>query len=386
MSVWDQVVGQRRAVAELKAAATNPEAMTHAWLITGPPGSGRSVAARAFAAALQCDQGGCGVCDSCRAVAAGSHPDVLDTATKKVVIGIDDVREWLRLAARAPARGRWRVIIVEDADRMLERTGNVLLKSLEEPAPRTVWILSAPSPRDVLVTIRSRSRQVALRIPPVEAVTQLLVEREGAAPAEAELAALASQCHIGVARRLIRDPEAQAQRGKVLAIPRAASSVARAVMAAGELDVVAKARAEAVVKEREAADRARLLADMGEAARGRTSAFARARVREFDQESAKRARRGQADTLDRALVDLLAFYRDVLATQVGADVGLINAAESELVLEQAWGSTVSETMARLDAIELARTRLAANVAPTLALEAMAVVLALPGLETERTRE
>jgi DNA polymerase-3 subunit delta' len=386
VSVWEAVVGQERAVAELRGAASNPEAMTHAWLITGPPGSGRSVAARAFAAALQCDEDGCGMCGPCRSVAAGSHPDVLDTATKKVVIGIDDVREWLSLAARAPARGKWRVIIVEDADRMLERTGNVLLKALEEPSPRTVWILSAPSPRDVLVTIRSRCRQVALRIPSVEAVTRLLVEKEGVSKVEAELAALAAQCHIGVARRLISDPEAAAQRKKVLAIPRAASSVARAVIAAGELDAVAKERAEAVVKGRETADRAKLMADMGETSRGRTSAFARARLKEFDQESARRARRGQADTLDRALVDLLAFYRDVLATQVGASVGLVNAADAELVFDQANSSTLAETMARLDAIELARKRLAANVAPTLALEAMAVILALPALGGQRMRE
>jgi DNA polymerase-3 subunit delta' len=353
--------------------------MTHAWLIVGPPGSGRSVAARAFASALQCDRGGCGECEDCLAVAARRHPDVLDTATEKVVIGIDDVREWVGLAARAPVRGKWRVIIVEDADRMLERTGNVLLKSLEEPSPRTVWILSAPSPRDVLVTIRSRCRLVALRIPSVESVTRLLVDKEDVSEEQARLAALAAQCHIGVARRLVRDPAAAAQRHKVLAIPRAASSVSRAVMAAGELDAAAKDRAEAVVKERQAAERAKLVTNLGEAPRGRTSAFARARLKEFDEESVKRARRGQADTLDRALVDLLAFYRDVLVVQVGAPVDLVNMGDAELVAEQAGTSTVAQTMARLDAIEQARQRLGSNVAPALALEAMAVVLALPAL-------
>jgi DNA polymerase-3 subunit delta' len=380
------VAGQAAAVETLRAAATRPEAMTHAWLVTGPPGSGRSVAARAFAAALQCGQGGCGECPDCLAVAARRHPDVLDTATEKVVIGIDDVREWVGVAARAPVRGKWRIIIVEDADRMLERTGNVLLKSLEEPAPRTVWILSAPSPRDVLVTIRSRCRLAALRTPPVAAVTQLLMEKEGVPEPEARLAALASQCHIGVARRLVRDPEAAAQRMKVLAIPRAASSVSRAVVAAGELDAVAKERADAVVKAREAEERAKLMAALGESTRGRTSAFARARLKEYDDESAKRARRGQADVLDRALVDLLAFYRDVLAAQVGARVDLVNAGEAQLVAEQAQASTLPDTVARLDAIEQARERLAANVAPALALEAMAVILALPQLTQQTVGE
>jgi DNA polymerase-3 subunit delta' len=278
------------------------------------------------------------------------------------------------------------VIIVEDADRMLERTGNVLLKSLEEPARRTVWILSAPSPRDVLVTVRSRCRLVTLRIPPVAAVTRLLIEKDGASPDAARLAALASQCHIGVARRLVKEHDAVQQRRKVLAIPRAASSVSRAVIAAGELDGVAKARADAVVKERDAEERARLLAAMGEPGRGRTSVYARSRLKEFDDESARRARRGQADTLDRALIDLLAFYRDVLAVQFGAGVDLVNAAEADLVAEQARTSTPTQTVARLDAIERARERLAANVAPALALEAMAVILALPELAREPVGE
>jgi DNA polymerase-3 subunit delta' len=360
--------------------------MTHAWLITGPPGSGRSVAARAFAAALQCAQGGCGECQSCHSAAVGSHPDVLDAATKKVVIAIDDVREWVGLASRTPSQGRWRIVIVEDADRMLERTGNVLLKALEEPPRQTVWILSAPRPQDVLVTIRSRCRQVGLRIPPVDAVTRLLVEREGADPESARLAALAAQSHIGVARRLVRDPAAAARRRQVLELPKSASSVSRAVAAAGQLDAVAKAEADSVVQDRDSRERGELLTQLGEAGGRKVSVFARARLREFDQESSQRARRTQADTLDQALIDLLAFYRDVLAAQVSAEVELINAMDAELVAEQARTSTVDQTMIRLDAVELARQRLAANVAPALALEAMAVALAMPALALEGASE
>ncbi|MDR1799147.1 MAG: DNA polymerase III subunit delta' [Bifidobacteriaceae bacterium] len=379
MSVWDEAVGQDQAVAQLVDAAARPEAMTHAWLITGPPGSGRSVVARAFAAALQCSAGGCGTCDQCRAVEHRSHPDVLDGGTQKLVIGIDDVREWVTLAARTPAMGRWRVIVVEDADRMLERTGNVLLKSLEEPPPHTVWILTAPSPFDVLVTVRSRCRHVALRIPPVEAVTKLLVERDGVEPEAAHLAALEAQCHIGVARLLAKDPEAQARRRSVLAIPRAASSVAQAVIAAGELDVVAREQADAVVKVREDRERAELVEQLGEAPRGRMSTFARQRLKEYDEESGKRAKRTQVDTLDLALVDLLAFYRDVLAVQLGASVELINARHTDWVVDCARSSSPPVTLLRLEAVERAREHLAGNVAPALALEAMAVALALPQL-------
>ncbi|MDR3201628.1 MAG: AAA family ATPase, partial [Bifidobacteriaceae bacterium] len=185
MSVWDAVVGQGESIAPLKAAVADPAAMTHAWLITGPPGSGRSVAARAFAAALECPEGGCGHCHACETVLAGTHGDVAVTATEAVTISVAEVRGLVGAAARAPAGGRWRVMIVEDADRMTERTSNVLLKAIEEPPPRTVWVLCAPSPSDVIVTIRSRCRAVGLRIPSVDAVTDLLVSRDGVEPERA---------------------------------------------------------------------------------------------------------------------------------------------------------------------------------------------------------
>jgi len=216
MSVWDTVVGQADAVGVLRAASQNPAAMTHAWLITGPPGSGRSVAARAFAAALQCEAGGCGHCRACTTTMAGTHADVLVVATEKVTISIEEVRDLIGVAQRMPSQGRWRVIVLEDADRMVERTSNVLLKAIEEPPPRTVWLLCAPSPQDVIVTIRSRCRRVVLRVPPVADVARLLVERDGVDPALADAAARAAQSHIGLARRLARDPEARERRAKTL--------------------------------------------------------------------------------------------------------------------------------------------------------------------------
>ena len=378
MTVWDQVVGQSSAVHELRAAASNPTEMTHAWLITGPPGSGRSVAARAFAAGLQCSQGGCGECQPCRAVLRRTHPDVLDAATQKVIIGIGEAREWVTLAARSPAMGRWRVLLVEDADRMSERTGNVVLKALEEPPPHTVWVLTAPSPGDVQVTIRSRCRLVSLGIPPLDSVAEVLV-RGGVEPEAARLAALAAECHIGLARHLATDPVAAAWRRSVLEVPARAASVALAVLSAGRLDEAAKAQAEAVMKERHNEQRDQLLSQMGEASRGRMSTYGRARLKEFDEESKKRARRGQIDTLDRALAYLLGFYRDVLVVQFGAKVDLINADHAALITASAGTSTVDQTMKALVAIEQARARVAGNVAPALALEAMAVALAMPQL-------
>src|SRR5450756_2925616 len=206
--------------------------MTHAWLITGPPGSGRSNAARAFAAALQCPDGGCGHCHGCTTALAGTHADVTIVATEKVSIAIDEVRQLIQLAQRAPSQGRWRVIIVEDADRMVERTSNVLLKAIEEPPERTVWLLCAPSPEDVVVTIRSRCRGVVLRVPPVADVARLLVERDEVDPALADAAARAAQSHIGLARRLARDPEVRERPAKTLRLAAAIPGVGDAVLAA----------------------------------------------------------------------------------------------------------------------------------------------------------
>ncbi|MFF2623605.1 DNA polymerase III subunit delta' [Oerskovia jenensis] len=374
MTVWDDVVGQEHAVEMLSAAATDPAAMTHGWLLTGPPGSGRSNAARAFAAALQCEQGGCGVCQACTTTLAGTHADVKIVATEKVTIAIDEVRELVGLASRRPSQGRWRVIIVEDADRMAERTTNVLLKAIEEPPPRTVWILCAPSPQDVLVTIRSRCRGVALRVPPVEAVARLLVARDGVDPVVAEAAARAAQSHIGLARRLARDGKARERRSSVLSLARRIRGVGDAVVAAGELVEVAQAEAKAATEERDAIEKAELLRALGVEPGGTMPPRLRSQLTDLEKDQKRRATRHQRDVLDRSMLDLLSLYRDVLVVQLGAQVDLVNAELAETVQALAVDSTPEQTVRRMDAIGVARERLGGNVAPLLALEAMAIAL------------
>ena len=374
MSVWEDVVGQERAVGVLRAAAADQGAMTHAWLITGPPGSGRSNAARAFAAALQCDRDGCGHCQACTTALRGTHADVTVVATEKVTIKIDDVRELIGLAQRAPSQGRWRVIIVEDADRMAERTSNVLLKAIEEPPPRTVWLLCAPSPQDGVVTIRSRCRGVGLRIPPVADVAALLVSRDGADPEVADLAARAAQSHIGLARRLARDPDARRRRAQVLTLGASIRGVGDAVLAAADLVEVAGAEAKAATGDRDAAEKSALLHTLGAEAGKTLPPSLRAQVRQLEEDQKRRATRAQRDVLDRSLLDLLSLYRDVLVVQLGADVDLVNVAQEPDVTRLAAGSSPEQTVRRMDAIGEARTRLAGNVAPLLAMEAMAVAL------------
>ena len=377
MTVWDDVVGQESAVEVLAAAARDPRAMTHAWLVTGPPGSGRSVAARAFAAALQCPDAGCGTCHQCTTTLAGTHPDLTVVATDQVTIRIDEVRDLIGTAARTPSLGRFRVIVVEDADRMLERTTNVLLKAIEEPPAHTVWVLCAPSPQDVLPTIRSRCRAVALRVPPAEAVAELVVRRDGVDPAVALAAARAAQSHVGLARRLARDPEARRRRSEVLDVARRIRGVGDAVLAAGELADVAKAEAAASTTERDAAEKAELLRALGVTEGETLPPRLRSQLKQLEDDQKRRAKRRERDVLDRAMVDLLSLYRDVLVLQLGADVDLVNgldAADLAVARSLAGDSTPEQTVRRMDAIGVARGRLEGNVAPLLALEAMAIAL------------
>lgn len=376
--VWSDLVGQERAVETLRAAAHDPAAMTHAWLITGPPGSGRSNAARAFAAALECEQGGCGHCHTCTAVAAGAYPDVTVLTTDKVIISVDDVRALLHVAARSPGEGRWRVIIVEDADRMAERTTNVLLKAIEEPAPRTVWLLCAPSPQDVLVTIRSRCRAVSLRVPPAQAVADLLISQQGIAPDVALEAAFAAQSHVGRARRLARDADVRARRNQVIRAAAGIRGVGDAVLAAAQVVEAAQEEASTIAQERDAAERATLLTSLGAQDANTLPPAIRSQIRQLEEDQKRRARRHQLDVIDQTLLDLLGYFRDVLVVQLGAEVTPVNRALTKEIGLSAQAGDAAQTLRRIDAIGVARTRLAGNVNPLLAIEAMMVELRVQG--------
>ena len=395
MSVWADVVGQDRVVADLEAAAASARAlaerregraggagpshaaaMTHAWLVTGPPGSGRSNAARAFAAALQCTGAvpGCGSCKPCRDVMSGVHPDVVRLATERLIITMEEVKDLIDQAQRRPWTGRWRVILVEDADRMAERTTNVLLKSIEEPPAQTVWILCTPSADDVLPTIRSRCRLVTLRVPPAQAVAQLLVRRDGAQPELAERAARASQCHIGLARHLAVDPGAWERRQRLLLAPGSLRSVGDAVLAAAELVDNAQAEAEQATAERDARERAELLRALGMEGDTKVPPALRTQVRQLEEDQKRRAKRARTDVLDRAMTDLLSFYRDVLATQLGSDVERVNIDLAEAVDQVARATGPEQSLARIAAIEECRGRLRTNASALLAVEALMVQL------------
>ncbi|MDQ1540143.1 MAG: polymerase subunit delta [Actinomycetota bacterium] len=430
MSVFDDLVGQERVVALLRAVAQSAAevvwaremgaelfealddppaalpsqdavavpgaAMTHAWLFTGPPGSGRSVAARAFAAALQCTavssglEPGCGVCAGCHTVLAGTHADVEVVRPQGLSLGVREARDLVSRAALAPSGGHWQVIVIEDADRLTEGAANVMLKAIEEPAPRTVWLLCVPSAEDLVVTIRSRCRVVALRTPPTDAVAAVLVSRDGVSPSVAEFAARAAQGHVGRARRLATDEAARSRRHEVLQLPSALADVGGCLAAAGALVKAVGAESAEVTSALDEAETASYKEAFGEggtatglgrgaaggggaAARGALRSAAAA-LKDLEGRQKSRATRTQRDALDRALTDLAGFYRDVLVVQFAAGVDIANIDESAAISSLAASSSAESTVRRLSALLACRTSLDANANPLLTVEALTLAL------------
>ena len=380
MTVWDEVVGQPSAVAELRAAAENPAAMTHAWLFTGPPGSGRSVAARAFAAALQCPQHGCGTCTSCHTVMAGTHSDVREIVPEGLSISVKSMRTLVQQAARKPAMGRYQILVITDADRLTENAANALLKFIEEPPEQTIFLLCAPSdhPEDVRITIRSRCRAIALRIPAPAAIADVLVRRDGVDPAQAAWAASVAGGHVGRARRLARDAEARAHRDTVLGLPMRIRGLGDAFAFAGDVVRGAKAEATELAETRDLAEREELAIAMGAGGIGKGVAAAargaKAAEKELERQQKSRQTRTQRDAIDRALTDLAGFYRDALIVSAGASVPLTHPDREADVRAAATQWSPESLLRRLDAVLACRTALDVNVKPEIAVEAMMTAL------------
>ncbi|GAA1853906.1 DNA polymerase III subunit delta' [Pseudonocardia ailaonensis] len=378
--VWRDVVGQPAAVAELSQAAADPAAMTHAWLFTGPPGSGRSNAARAFAAALQCPDGGCGECQACRTVLHRTHADVREVVPEGLSISVAEMRNLVQLAARRPSTGEWQILIITDADRLTEGAANALLKAVEEPAPQTVFLLCAPSdhPEDVPVTIRSRCRLVPLRSPAPEAVAAVLVERDGIEPDMASWAAAVSGGHVGRARRLARDSDARDRRERILGVPLRLRHLGDAFAFADNIVRSAEAEATDVSETRDAAEREELAVAMGAGGTGKGAATAargaKAAERELERRQKSRNTRTQRDALDRALVDLAGFYRDVLVAASQAPVALSNPDREADIHQAAREWSAESTLRRLEAVLACREALELNVKPRIAVEAMMTAL------------
>ncbi|MEU9856820.1 DNA polymerase III subunit delta' [Streptomyces sp. NPDC047974] len=398
MAVWDDLVGQERVGAQLTAAARDadalvtaqaagepaPEAskMTHAWLFTGPPGAGRVDAARAFAAALQCvspDRAlggapGCGFCTGCHTVLVGTHADVTTVAAVGTEILVKDMRDTVRKSFTSPANGRWQIILVTDAERLNEKSANAVLKAVEEPAPRTVWLLCAPSVEDVLPTIRSRCRHLTLRTPPVEAVADVLIRRDGIEPELAHASARATQGHVDRARRLATDERARARRAVVLKLPLRVADIGGCLKAAQELVDAAAEDAKQVAEEVDTKETEELKAALGAVQGGRMPRGTAGLMKELEEKQKRRGRRTQLDSLDLALTDLTGFYRDVLTLQLATGSALANEDVRDAVERIARATTPERTLRRVEAVLACRGALERNVAPLLAVEAMTMAL------------
>ena len=373
--IWGELLGQPEAVSVLRKAVDEQNfGLHHAWLLTGPPGSGRSNAAQAFAAALLCDKNGCGECKSCRMVLAGTHPDVSTLATEKVIISIDEIRNLVGASHFGGSISKYQIMIIEDADRMLERSSNVLLKSLEEPPAGTVWILCAPSEADMLPTIRSRVRRVSLKQPATETVAKLLMERDLVDPVLAHQVAAESQGHIGMARRLATSSDARARRTETLVAALEIDSISKAMSTAERWLELAKKDAEALTAEKDLEEKAGFLATLGLEPGGTVPSSLRGELKQLEESQKRRATRSIRDGIDRILLDLLSLERDLLTIQLDTGAELVNVSLRPQLDDLAISTTAAETIEKLDALVLARKRIDANVRDLMVLEALAVQL------------
>ncbi|MEO7126276.1 MAG: DNA polymerase III subunit delta' [Nakamurella sp.] len=382
--VFADVVGQPAAVAICRAAVAAARsgagnagpAMTHAWLFTGPPGSGRSVAARAFAAALECPDGGCRHCLACRTVLGGTHADVRAVVPEGLTISVKEMRAVVQRAASRPSTAPWQIVLIEDADRLTEGASNALLKSIEEPPPHTVFLLCAPSthPDDVSVTIRSRCRVLNLVSPPAQAIADVLVQRDGIERGMAQWAASVCGGHVGRARALARSEVSRAQRATVLAIPGALRTLADVFAEADELFKGAKAAAAEQSERRDDAEQSALKTAYGAGGTGKGAATATrgmaGALKDLERQQKARSTRTLRDVLDGALVDLSGFYRDVIVYASGSSVGLINPDVAREVHTSASRIGAEGALRRLDAVLDCRAALERNVKPDLAVEAL----------------
>ena len=381
-SVFDELIDQEAVIATLKDAVAaskdltnNTQGMTHSWLFTGPPGSGRSNAAIAFAAALLCEKGGCGICTNCLTVKDGSHADIELIRTEGLSIKVDEVRELITRTSWSPSVGNYRVVVIEDADRLTESAANALLKVIEEPGVRTVWLLCAPTLTDVLPTIRSRCRHLTLRTPSIEAVTKLLIDRDGIEPKMAKFAASAAQGHIGRAKFLATNEEARENREKILNIPFTINDLAATFDAAETLVELAKELARMESETQDKKEIAKLKESYGSIGSKLATGGNKA-LKELEKEQKSRTTRLVRDNLDRALLDLATVYRDVLLAQSNSANKITNIDFQNKIIQKAEISSKELILNSINSILKARNGLSKNSASNLTTEALLVNIRL----------
>lgn len=374
MSVFDSLVGQSEVVERLKSATSaatsgsTTQEMVHSWLFVGPAGSGRSNAAVAFAAALVCSQSGCGTCRDCQTVLTGTHIDVERFNPNGLSIKAEEVRELIARSAWSPSVGPWRIVIIEDADRLTETAANALLKTIEEPETHTLWFLCAPTLSDVSITIRSRCRHLQLRTPSKTSVEEFLLTNTSVDSKTAAFAARVSQGHIGRARFIATNQEAQTRRKEVLALAFSLKDIDSCFKAASHLLDTAQEQAESENSERDSKQLKQLQDAYQGTGRSLISGGSKA-IKDLEKEQKSVTTRSIRDNLDSALLDIATIYRDVLVTQSGSDE-ILNIDLRLEITDFAKTTTPKRSIERIEALLEARINLGRNSAPLSTLEAL----------------
>lgn len=372
--VFRDVLSQPEAVTELLRELNKESDVHHAWLFTGPPGSGRSELAFSFASALVCENGGCGTCNACQMVAVGNHPDVQVLNTEKVQISIDEVSEFIEKSQQMPALANYRIMIIEDADRMAERTSNLLLKSLEEPPKGTIWMLCAPSEADLLPTIRSRVRRIMLKVPDVSDVAKLLVDKYDVDEKLALVSAAQAQSHVGMARRLATNASARDRRKQVLELVLSVVDVPSAINASEKVLKIAESDGAQLTGEQDEKERTELMARLGVNEDSKLTPSSRSQLKKLEESQKRRATRSKRDGLDRVFVDLMGLYRDVLAVQLGTGQRLINPDLAREITQLASQISQAQAIHIIEKIQVIRYRMDRNVKDSLLLDSLMVSL------------
>ena len=374
MKIFSSLIGQDHIVEQLSHAVQvaksgeTSQAMTHSWLFVGPPGSGRSNAAVAFAASLVCKENGCGICIDCTTVLASTHVDVERFNPTGLSIKADEVRELISRSSWSPSVGGWRIVIIEDADRLTETAANALLKTIEEPESHTVWLLCAPTLSDVPVTIRSRCRHVQLRTPSTKSVEEFLLNNTKVDANTAAFSARVSQGHIGRARYIAMNQDAQLRRKEVLALPLSLKDIDSCFKAAQRLVNIAEEQADNENSERDALELKELQEAYQGTGRGLISGGAKA-IKDLEKEHKSSTTRSIRDNIDASLLDIATFYRDVLVVQ-SASNEILNVDLAEEITNYARTTSGRRTLEQIDLVLTARTNLSRNAAPLATLEAL----------------
>lgn len=382
-AVQEAILQAARAARGLPGA--DPRAMSHSWLFTGPPGSGRSNAALAFAAALMCtnvdtngpeSELGCGQCDGCRSVLeTQSHPDLKFWTPQGLTIKVEEVRGVIKDAIALPTHAKFRVIIFDNADRLTAGASNALLKTVEEPSAQTVIIMCAPSadPQDFSQTLRSRCRHLYIPSPSVEYIVEQLVS-EGASPNDAHLAALTSLRHVGRARRLVTNPDAQKRRAMAINLAEDVFHGSQAFQSAQALIKLVNDEAKSDGAEREEKEVSNLEVAYGAGGKGkgtgRENRDLKSAVKRLQDQHKLQQTRRQRDYLDLVLIDLAGIYRDALMRKVGADVELTHPDFEGLADELAARVSEEGLLACQNAISKCREQMSHNVTQQIAFDGL----------------